>query len=38
MAFNRLPLSQQVVTFTNGELKEILNNPKAVEEADYKEV
>ena len=35
-AFNRL--LRQAAAFTNGELKEILNDPKVVEEVDYKEV
>jgi len=37
-AFNGLPVSQQVATFADGELEEILNDPKAVEEADCEEV
>ena len=30
-------LLRQAAAFTNNELKEILNNPKVAEEADYKE-
>ena len=37
-AFNRLPISRQAAAFANSELKEILNDPKAAEEADCKEV
>ena len=34
-AFDRL--SRQAAAFANSELKEILNDPKVAEEADYKE-
>jgi hypothetical protein len=37
-AFNGLPVSRQATAFADGELKEILNDPKAAEEADREEV
>jgi hypothetical protein len=37
-AFNGLPLLRQAAAFTDGELKEILNDPEVAEEADCKEV
>ena len=38
IAFNGLPVSRQAAAFANGELEEILNDPKAAEEADCEEV